>query len=1457
MRGLLSLAVMVAAGFCLSAAEPKPLKILFLGDNGHHRPHDRYRQFVQPMAERKIDITYAGTPDALNAKTLSAYDGLIVYANTDAITPEQEAALLDFVASGKGFIPLHCASYCFRNSEKYVQLVGAQFQKHGTGVFRVTPPAHDHPITENFSGFESWDETYAHTKHNPKDRVVLEYREDKDGKEPWTWVRTHGKGRVFYTAWGHDERTWAHAGFLNLVERGVRWACGQDKDLAAAYVDQPKMTGPAKDLKKPEYVEAKVPNYPPSEKWGTIAEPINKMQKPMDPAESVKHYQHPADFEMKLFASEPHFGGKPIAMNWDERGRLWVCVTVDYPNEMQPKGQGRDKIVICEDTDGDGVADKYTTFADKLSIPTSITFAYGGVIVHQAPDTLFLRDSTGGDKADERYALFTGWGTQDTHAGPSNLRYGLDGWYYGMVGYSGFNGTVADEANKFGQGFYRFKAEQDAKTKKVSVSKLEFLRGTNNNSWGVGFSEEGLLFGSTANGCASVFLAVPNRYYEKVRGWSSSVLPNIAFSNTYHPITDKVRQVDWHNGFTSAAGHALYTGRNYPKEYWNRTAFVSDPTGHLTATMVLQPYGSDFQARYGWNLVAGTDEWNAPIAAEVGPDGNMWVIDWYAFIVQHNPTPVGFKNGKGNAFETELRDKKHGRIYRLVAKKTSPVPNLKDATAKQLVETLKNPTMLWRLHAQRLLVERQDKSEVAELVKLVKDKSVDEIGLNVGAIHGVQLISQLGLADAEFATLRDAILTHPSSGVRRNAVLCVPPDRLMNALSLLGAGINSGNIAAEPRWSGFMETDPQTVLACLLALSNAKPSKEMGTFLRRFSINENELRDRWIQDAYVSAAATHDAAYLTAACEGGVDDRLLKAIAIVAEHFARRTPVTEQDDLILAMPNAKPAIAEAIVTAMAKGWPKGKTVKLSPEAEKAFTALFAKLSPASKGSLVKLANAMGSTALDKFTAEIAKALTEAIANEKLSDEQRVAAAKQLVEFRPSDEPTLSAVLEIITPRSSPALAAGLLDALGQSTAPEATAGIIKQYPTWPPSLRVAALRVLLARAQSAGQLLAAAEAGTISLNDLALDQKQALAEHPDKALAKRAKSVLAKGGGLPNADRQKVIDELAPLLKKTFDATAGKLMFTKHCAACHTHSGEGGKVGPDLTGMAVHPKEELLVHILDPSRSVEGNYRAYTVRTADGKVLTGMLASETKTSVELIDSQAKKFTLLREDIDSLTASNKSVMPEGFEKQMTPDEFGNLLEFMTKRGKFLPLPLNKAATIVSTKGMFIDEAAGVERLIFPDWMPKVFEGVPFVLVDPQGDKIPNVILLNSKSGPIAARMPKSATVPVNSAAKTIHLLGGVAGWASPFGEKGTVSMIVKLTYADGKTEDHPLKNGEHIADYIRRVDVPGSKFAYNLAGRQVRYLAITPLRPDVIKQIDFVKGPDATAPVIVAVTVEGK
>jgi uncharacterized protein len=1434
------LAVSLASSPALASDSPPPLKVLFLGDQGHHRPADRAAQLLPVLASRGIEVSYTEDMDILNLSNLTKYDAILIYANTTRIEPAQEKALSDYVTAGGGFVPVHCASYCFLNSPVYIALVGAQFSRHGMAEFDTKVVDDSHPIMKGLIPFRTRDETYVHTKHNEVGRVVLQTRSEGSGEEPWTWVRSEGKGRVFYTAYGHDAATWGQPGFHDLIERGIRWAANKGDVLDS----RPRV--PA-DLKPFSYVEAgaNIPLYLPRQRGGSQGEPIRKMQQPVEPPESMTHMAVPRGFEVKLFASEPEIA-KPICMAWDHRGRLWIAETRDYPNEMQPPGRGRDRIKICEDTDGDGRADKFTVFAELLSIPTSLTFANGGIVVHQAPETLFLKDTDGDDKADVRKVLFRGWGTGDTHAGPSNLRYGFDNWLYGIVGYSSFRGEVGGEHHEFRQGLYRFKPDG---------SKLEFLRNTSNNSWGVGLSEEGLLFGSTANGCPSVFLAIPNRYYESVRGASSSELRSIADSNRFFPVTDKVRQVDYHGGFTAAAGHALYTARTYPKPYWNNTAFVAEPTGHLVATFALERKGSDFVAHNAWNLLASDDEWTAPIQAEVGPDGNVWIIDWYNIIVQHNPTPQGFRTGKGAAYETPLRDKSHGRIYRVVHAdaKPSPAPTLNPSDTRSLLAGLKSDNMLWRMHAQRLLVERGQRDIVPALIALANDRSVDGIGLNPTAIHALWTLHGLGVLggpqpDAAAAGAAATALMHPSAGVRRNALQILP--RNESALRQVIAA----NLPLDP--------DPQVRLAALLALAEMPRSRAAADVIADALTSGAYDGDRGLIDATVSAAAAHDREFLEAFARrsgeprGTVRESTTAVVRRVAEHHARGGPSETVASLLPRLATADPKISGAIVSGMSTGWPRDLSAKLSPEAEKALGPLLTALPSDSRTALVRLAGRWGSQALDRDSAELATALLATAKDESRSDDARAEAARQLVEFRPKDAVATRQLLELVSPRISPGLATALVSAVSKGEASDIGASLGDRLATFTPPARVEAIRALLSRADRTAALMDAIEKGTVPIGELSLDQKQALATHPNSTISARAKPLLDRGGGLPDPDRQKVIDSLSSVVLRGGDPVRGKEVFKQQCAKCHSHTGEGGKVGPDLTGMAVHPREELLIHILDPSRSVEGNFLQYSVATSDGRVFNGLLASESKTSLELVDTEGKSQTISRADVEQILASKKSLMPDGFEKQVTPEALTDLLAFLTQRGKYIPLDLRKAATIVSTEGMFQSKDAIAERLVFPDWSPKTFEGVPFHLLDPQGTRIANVIMLYSPNGKIPPKMPKSVDLSCHSPAKAIHFLSGVSGWGAG-GEDvpPTVSMIVRLRYADGSTEDHPLKNGVHFADYIRRVDVPGSKLAFQLRGRQVRYLTVQPKRTETIDRIELIKGPDDTAPVVVAVTVE--
>ncbi len=801
---------------------PRRTEILFLGDNGHHKPVERVPQLMAALGDKGINITYTDKLDDLNADNLAKYDGLLIYANWDSIPKPQEKALLDYVASGKGIIPVHCASYCFRNSAEYVdKVVGGQFWRHKMDTIQTRFTQANNPITAGLPSFKAYDETYLHT-HLQADNNVLAVRDimpaqasDKPGvkEEPYTWTRTYGKGRVFYTAYGHDERTWSQPAFQQLLERGILWSVG----------DQVKKQH---DDLKPQaftYRPANLPNY--EKRPGEQLE-----QEPLSPEESMKHIQVPADFTLDLFAHEPNVM-HPIAMSWDERGRLYVLITKDYPNERKPEG-GSDYIVVCEDTDKDGKADKFTNFAEGLSIPTGMAFGNGGLYVSQAPHMLFLKDTNGDGKADEKKVLFTGFGTYDTHAGPSNLHYGFDNWIWGSVGYSGFKGKVGADSVKFSQGFFRFKPDG---------SKLEYITATSNNTWGMSFNETGDVFGSTANNSHGWYMAIPNRYYHGGAHLRENGSRGTDTHKDMKPITEKVRQVDVFGGFTAASGQNFYTARAFPRKYWNEVAFVSEPTGHIVHQNRMRKTGTDFDDVDDFNLLAGADEWVAPVFSEVGPDGAVWIADWYSYIIQHNPTPKGATNGSGNAYDTPLRDFTHGRIYRVGYKQApayTPMALSKDRPT-ELVAALKNNNMFWRITAQRLLIERNNRDVAPQLVALVNDKSVDEIGINPAAIHALWTLQGLGMMDdASVLQATTAALTHPCAGVRKTAVQVLPRTAASVETLLKADALN--------------DKEPLVALNTLLALSEMPQSSvsQKAILARLEKASTNEVNDRWMPEAF-------------------------------------------------------------------------------------------------------------------------------------------------------------------------------------------------------------------------------------------------------------------------------------------------------------------------------------------------------------------------------------------------------------------------------------------------------------------------------------------------------------------------------------------------------------------------------------------------------------------------------
>ncbi len=555
-------------------------------------------------------------------------------------------------------------------------------------------------------------------------------------------------------------------------------------------------------------------------------------QQPFSAKGSMERTQVPADMRLELFACEPDIR-KPIAMAWDERGRCWVAETSDYPHGVEASGEGHDSIKICEDTNGDGRADKFTVFADKLNIPTGIVFANGGIIISQPPRFLFLKDTNGDDIADVRQVVMDAWGVKDTHAQASSLHYGFDNWIHGCVGYSGFKGTVGGKDWEFSMGTYRFKPDGSA---------LEFLHQFSNNAWGHSQNRAGDNFGGTANGAPLFYGGIPAMAWpQNERGITARKIND---SDKVHAITPNYRQVDVFGGYTAAAGSSFIDSANLPPRLQGM-AMICEPTMKVISLLDVKAKGAGYVATDAMNLVASTDEWMSPVFAEVGPDGAVWFADWQNFIIQHNPTPSvergGFKGttGVGGAHENPLRDHVRGRIYRVVWDKATPpaITTLQNAGAAQLLAALRSDNQFWRLKAQQIIVEGTMQSMAEDLRAFV----VSAEG-NPGAIHALWSLQGLGRLDEP--TTQAALLAKDPA-LRRNAIRTLGSDDKSRA-ALFGSGV-------------IHDPDLITRCAAWVKLADFPTTPEIKTLV--ISLNNDPLtaQDEWLADAAKLLSKRHGA----------------------------------------------------------------------------------------------------------------------------------------------------------------------------------------------------------------------------------------------------------------------------------------------------------------------------------------------------------------------------------------------------------------------------------------------------------------------------------------------------------------------------------------------------------------------------------------------------------------------
>jgi putative membrane-bound dehydrogenase-like protein len=957
---------------------------------------------------------------------------------------------------------------------------------------------------------------------------------------------------------------------------------------------------------------------------------------PLSPDEAAKKFTLPEGFEMRIFASEPQVVN-PVAMSWDERGRLWVLELYEYPLGAAPGTKGRDQVKILEDTDNDGKADKVTIFKDGLNLATGLLLGYGGVFVGQAPHLYFFQDTDGDDRADKETIVKTGFGLEDRHELLNGFTWGPDGYLYMTQGvFTRSKVRNPDDPNDSGVLMTAAVARLHPRTRKFEI----FGEGTS-NPWGVDFDGAGNAFVSACV-IEHLFHIAPGGLYQRQAG-------NPPFQYAYQLLPS----INDHKHFRAAyAGVQIYQGDQYPDEY-KGTIFMGNIHDSAVHQDKLTPNGSSFKASFVRDLIRANDGWFRPVSSQVGPDGNLWVMDWY------DKYPC-YQNANA---DPEGVDRERGRIWRLVytgKDKGKALPshpekmNLGKASTEELVKTLSHPNIWQRRMAQRVLSERQDSAAKAPLVALFQEGSTAQARLAaLWTLHTTALLD-------------DQTLNAASKDKE-------PAIRAWSA-RLTGERAQASEEITERLETLASDDDPSVRLAVATALRQfssgsltidtppaAPQLPRFGTILGKVILHPQSADDPLIPFMAWMAA------------EPFLGDRPQTALRWLARNgmsspkicaeLTRKTMrrISDSNDPALlrgatAFLDQLPEDSTPLIVAGLDGLIEGQKGRaMAPDSSA--TPVLAKLSRSGNKEVASRAGQLGSIWGD---ASAVQATLEVARNEQKSPEERIAAIQSVRQQKiPAVRDVLLALLEKKTPEKVQQSAIGALSEVGGDETGEQ---ILKHWKSYPPATRRIAAEVLTSRNRWAQSLISAVERKEIQVAEIPPTVVRSLTSSKDDYVRNRAVAVIGRYRE-SSPDKLKLLSEKKKIvLNGPIDLQKGHELAQRTCLTCHKLHGEGADVGPDLTGVGRSTLEALLANVIDPNQIIGKGYENVEVETKDGRSVSGRLVEDTDNRVRLLSAGPKEEIIGKREIASMRVSEMSVMPEGLE-QMPDDDFRNLIWFM--------------------------------------------------------------------------------------------------------------------------------------------------------------------------------------------------
>ncbi|WP_437188271.1 PVC-type heme-binding CxxCH protein [Planctomicrobium sp. SH668] len=978
-----------------------------------------------------------------------------------------------------------------------------------------------------------------------------------------------------------------------------------------------------------------------SSKSFAVEPPLSEVMVRLPPVEVdqvQETFQLEHGFKLELVAGEP-LVGDPVDACFDEFGRMFVAEFHAYPYALEkeqiiPAGKGRTTtgiVRMLEDTNDDGIFDKSTIFADKLDWPLSVVPYDGGIFLIDVPDVLYLKDTDGDGIADIRKLVYTHLGRDNVQGVANNMKWGLDNRIWVASGSNG--GEIVRDGTtqlKLGRSDWVF----DPRTLQVGRASGAVQFGHSMDDWGnrflcsnsdhmvhVTFESRYLdlnpyyqvprITRSVAKegGAAPVYRRSPVEPWRIVRTARRVADPKFAGL----PASEKVPG----GFFTSASGITIYRGDAYPEEF-RGNAFVGDVGSNLIHRKTVAPNNASFlatRADQNTEFVTSTDTWFRPVNFVNAPDGSLFVLDMYRETIEH---PISIPPDIKAHLDLESGNDR-GRIYRLVSpgmKRQIP-DKLGNFTTSELVDSLASTNSWTRETAQRLLVQQQNPQTAGLLRDFLKTTTSP-----LGKLHALYILKDLRpldphILETEFGS------TH--SGLREHAIRLAEPILAENrelAATVLGL-LNDAEF--RPRFHA------------VLALG--------------FMNKEQALQGLELMAPRIGEDPDLQSAFMLAVGDRGADlfNSLLKNPTFL-ETSAAKSILAEIAKLVGARPE-KEDVVPLLISITREDIP-------APLQDASLLDLELGLTQRGSSIAKTIADLPSESPEKKLLTAVLEASAITASNEKTLTPTRIHAAQRL-SLAPWE--LSAATLETLLLSHQPVeLQETAISTIGKSPHPEAALLLIQSLKGVTPALKGKILDALLAQGESTRKLLEAIEREEIRKSEVDRTKLALLLQHPQEDIRKRATTLFVDSS---SSSRKEIVEQSLSALEITGDVTRGQLVYVQKCSMCHRLNEQGHQVGPDMVSVQNKSPEDLLIAILDPNRELQLSYINYSVSTQDGHLFTGLIASESPVSLTLRKAEGIEATIQRDQIDQLVSSGLSLMPEGFEKELTPQQIADLITFI--------------------------------------------------------------------------------------------------------------------------------------------------------------------------------------------------